>query len=92
MSPWYVPIVSMGQQRGDDPICVTCADVAEIMTIEAMGVEGEAYARSGFGVRQIDISLVADVVVGQQVLVHGGVALGLLSPKDPTRFMMEEQR
>ncbi len=70
--------------------CITCSDEALPYTVVRVDTErglaevsvSEAMGQSG-GMREvteeIDISLVDDVVPGSVVLVHGGVAIALLS-------------
>ena len=70
--------------------CITCSDealpytvvrvdaehgLAEVSVVEAMGQSDEI----GEMTEEIDISLVDDVVPGNVVLVHGGVAIALVS-------------
>ena len=73
--------------------CITCSDealpytvvrvdaehgFAEVSVAKAIGQSGQS---EGMGeiTEEIDISLVDDVIPGSVVLVHGGVAIALLS-------------
>jgi hydrogenase maturation factor len=55
--------------------CITCGDVAEILTVvELRGAD--ALCRKDDGATElVAVELVADVVLGDRVLVHAGVAL-----------------
>ena len=60
-----------------EPHCVTCSDegrVGEVIEVESP----TAYARTACGVEAVDISLVADVRVGDLLLIHAGSALAIL--------------
>jgi hydrogenase maturation factor len=64
--------------------CITCSDAAEELRIEAIGADGA----TGMCVdalehrREVLLGLVPEARVGEQVLVHGGVAL-LVVAGDP---------
>ena len=60
----------------DDGHCVTCADEAVPMRVVAPPVDGVARCADGDG-DEADVmtDLVGRVAVGEQVLVHAGVAL-----------------
>jgi hydrogenase maturation factor len=60
----------------DDPVCITCGDVALATRVLAIGDDGVAECATADGVRSaVEIGLVDDVDVGDTVLVHAGVAL-----------------
>jgi hydrogenase maturation factor len=56
--------------------CVTCADEGVEVRVVGMGQEGLADCVDPAGVRgEVDASLVGEVVPGDALLVHAGVAL-----------------
>jgi hypothetical protein len=56
--------------------CITCADEAlEVRVVRVDAAEGLALVAVGEFEELIDISLVDDVVPGETLLAHGGVAL-----------------
>lgn len=56
--------------------CITCADEALPARIERVDQEaGMALVTVADMTQEIDITLVDDVVPGDQVLVHGGIAI-----------------
>ena len=57
--------------------CITCSDAAEELRIEAIGADGATgMCVDALGHRsEILLGLVPEARVGEQVLVHGGVAL-----------------
>jgi hydrogenase expression/formation protein HypC len=59
--------------------CVTCADEAIPMRIQRIDLErGLALCADADGTcRTVEIALVAPVGIGDRVLVHAGVALGV---------------
>lgn len=79
---WYLQVLSPETERGKEPLCVTCSDAAEVMELAALQPPQEALAIGGRGPVRIDISLVAEPCVGQKVLVHGGVALGIVTGEE----------
>jgi hydrogenase expression/formation protein HypC len=63
-----------GTGTPDGSHCITCGDVAVPMTV--VRVDGAlACCESGQGREHVEIALVGDVVPGDEVLVHAGVAL-----------------
>jgi hydrogenase maturation factor len=60
------------------PGCITCGDVAVVLTVA--GVCGaDARCRDEFGREEsVAVELVGDVVPGDRVLVHAGVAIELI--------------
>lgn len=60
--------------------CVTCSD--EALPVRVLAVDDSGWTAAveeiGGSQREIDISLLDDVAPGQTLLVHGGVALGVL--------------
>lgn len=79
---WYLQAPSQKTELGNEPVCVTCSDAAEVMELAALQPPQEALALGGRGPVRIDISLVAGPCVGQKVLVHGGVALGIVTGEE----------
>ncbi|MGH2494562.1 MAG: HypC/HybG/HupF family hydrogenase formation chaperone [Ktedonobacteraceae bacterium] len=59
--------------------CITCSDealAAKVLRIDQqMGV---AFVSIDDATEEVDITLIDDVVEGDMILVHGGVAIGLL--------------
>jgi len=64
--------------------CITCSDAAEELRIETIGADGSTgMCLDALGHRrEILLGLVPEARVGEQVLVHGGVAL-LVVPAAP---------
>ena len=62
--------------------CITCGDVAVSMFVEKVDVErGLALCADSGGAKQtVEIALVAEVEIGDPLLVHAGVALTRLTP------------
>ena len=62
--------------------CITCGDVAVSMFVEKVDVErGLALCADADGAKQtVEIALVAEVEIGDPLLVHAGVALTRLNP------------
>ena len=59
--------------------CITCSD--EATTVRVLQVEqesGMALVEVENWTEEVDISLVGDVIPGDTLLVHGGVAIALL--------------
>jgi hydrogenase maturation factor len=63
--------------------CITCGDVAVTLTVdELQGADAWCFDAEGRH-ELVAIELVADVCIGDRVLVHAGVALERLQP--PTK-------
>ena len=59
--------------------CITCADEGVVVRVAATGADGMADCVDPEGVRgAVDVALVGEVVPGDALLVHAGVALVLL--------------
>lgn len=66
--------------------CLTCSDDAQPATILRLLPDGwTALADVGGRAQEIDIMLLEGVSVGAVVLVHGGVALAVAPPEEPTQ-------
>ena len=60
----------------DGPICVTCGDVALPMRVVALSEDGLADCEDEDGRHSdVEVALLDGVKVGDQVLVHAGVAI-----------------
>jgi len=60
----------------DDPVCITCGDVAIPMQVLKIGDDAVAECATADGVRSaVEIGLLDGVNVGDTVLVHARVAL-----------------
>ncbi|HWQ11713.1 MAG TPA: HypC/HybG/HupF family hydrogenase formation chaperone [Roseiflexaceae bacterium] len=68
----------MGAERCQDDRCVTCADQALRATVLQIHEAGLALVALADETVEIDITLVDDIAPGDQVLVHGGVAIARL--------------
>ena len=56
--------------------CITCGDEGVVMTVLALEEDGLGACAAPGGAREaVDLSLVAPVEPGDEVLVHAGVAL-----------------
>jgi hydrogenase maturation factor len=67
--------------RCDGPVCLTCADQADLATVRR--VDGDVAVVHPVGApqgRTVDVSLVLPVVPGDEVLVHAGVAIARITP------------
>jgi hypothetical protein len=68
--------VSAGTDPCPGPVCVTCADQAELATVRRLLDDRAVVTPVGEGPAAIvDVSLVAPVAPGDEVLVHAGVAI-----------------
>jgi D-sedoheptulose 7-phosphate isomerase len=67
------------EQGCADGVCVTCGDVALPAAVVRAGEAG-AVVRTAQGEEEADVTLVAPVVPGELLLVHGGVALERVKP------------
>jgi hydrogenase maturation factor len=67
-----------------DGHCITCSDEALVATVLRVEQESSVALVSVQGLtEEIDITLVDTVVAGDQVLVHGGVAVALFTESEP---------
>ena len=72
-----IPTYCIPDEQGH---CITCSDEALPYTVVRVDAAcGLAEVSVGEKTEEIDITLVDDVVPGNVVLVHGGVAIALLS-------------
>jgi len=68
----------------DEAHCITCSDEAlPAKVLEIDDLLGLAQVEVEGQVTEIDVTLVDDVMVGQMLLVHGGVALERLDGGQP---------
>jgi hypothetical protein len=68
--------INCGDESGH---CITCADEAREVCVVSVDQEvGTAIVRVDDLTEEIDITLVENVAVGDQLLVHGGVAIAHL--------------
>ena len=59
--------------------CITCSDEGVEMGVLAVGADGLADCAAPDGVRsQVEVALVGDVLPGDALLVHAGVAIAHL--------------
>lgn len=66
-----------------DGHCITCSDEALVATVLRIEQENSVALVSVQGLtEEIDITLVDTVVAGDQVLVHGGVAVALFTESE----------
>ncbi|BCL79347.1 HypC/HybG/HupF family hydrogenase formation chaperone [Ktedonobacteria bacterium brp13] len=66
-----------------DGYCITCSDAALVATVLRVEQESSVALVSVQGLtEEIDITLVDTVVAGDQVLVHGGVAVALFTESE----------
>jgi hypothetical protein len=74
-----LPTLSLRAACAADDHCITCSDEALSATVVCLDLEaGMAVVAVGDDTADVDISLVDDLQVGQSVLIHGGVAIGLV--------------
>jgi hydrogenase expression/formation protein HypC len=80
-----LPAVPPEPEACHGPTCVTCADQADRVTIvEVDGVDAQVVDDGGRRSR-VDISLVGPVGAGDEVLVHGGVAIAAPGVREGAR-------
>lgn len=61
------------------PVCITCADTAERLTVERVdAARGWARALGPRGPVEVDVTLVGPLAPGAVILAHGGVALAVV--------------
>jgi hydrogenase assembly chaperone HypC/HupF len=72
-------------QIDSDHHCLTCSD--EAIAVRVVQIEpgsGTALVEVGGQTEEIDVMLIEDVVPGDLLLAHGGVAIARLENKDAT--------
>ena len=66
---------------GPGQVCVTCADEGVALRVVSVDATGLAVCRGAEGVeREVETALVGASAVGDEVLVHAGVAIARLPP------------
>lgn len=67
-----------------DEVCITCSDEGQVAEVKAVGEDGSAEVVVGGKTALVDVSLLNQVIAGDLVLVHAGVALTTLGvpPED----------
>jgi hydrogenase maturation factor len=60
--------------------CVTCADAAVAMRVEALAGTRAACRDADGGLTEVATDFVTGLEVGDLVLVHGGIALARIAP------------
>jgi hydrogenase maturation factor len=81
VSPRFIPIESQSVHTscGIDGHCITCSDEAVTVTVVSVDdATGMALVSVENVTEEVDITLIETVVVGDNVLVHGGVAIAHL--------------
>jgi hydrogenase maturation factor len=59
--------------------CITCSDEAIAVTVQRIDQEtGVAFVTVEDTTEEVDITLIDDVAEGDVILVHGGVAIGIV--------------
>lgn len=61
-----------------DEVCVTCSDQAVAVVVVELLADGMAVVDAGSSREEVSVALV-DARVGDNVLVHGGEAIGVVS-------------
>ena len=76
-------MIEPGTEPGTEcsgPVCITCSDAAVLVTVLRL-LDGElAEVDTGQGPPEIVSVALVDAVVGEQVLVHAGEAIGKPAP------------
>jgi hypothetical protein len=62
----------------DDEVCTTCRDEGRLGEVTAVAVGTEATVRTATGAEAIDTTLVGRLAPGDLVLVHAGMAIGMV--------------
>ncbi len=71
--------------------CITCSDEAQPARVVLIDLElGTAMVEIGKQAMEVDITLVEEVVPGDWLLVHGGVAIANLRDQHPTDEASDE--
>jgi hydrogenase maturation factor len=61
--------------------CITCSDEAIAVTVQRIDQEsGVAFVSVEDTTEEVDITLIEDIAEGDVILVHGGVAIGIVEP------------
>ncbi len=60
---------------GPDGVCITCSDQADVAEVIEVVDAHTVQARTAAGLQAVDTTLLADVHVGDRVLVHAGTAI-----------------
>ena len=69
--------------------CITCSDEAIAATVQRIDQEvGVAFVTIEDTTEEVDITLIDDVAEGDVILVHGGVAIGIVE-EDSDRVRAE---
>jgi hydrogenase maturation factor len=64
------------RREGDGPVCITCGDIALVMRVVGVGDDGLARCQGEDGAScDVEVGLLERVRVGDEVLVHAGVAI-----------------
>ena len=59
--------------------CITCSDEAIAATVQHIDSDtGLAVVTIADATEEVDITLIDEIVVGDVILVHGGVAIGIV--------------
>ncbi|CAB1128589.1 conserved protein of unknown function [Candidatus Hydrogenisulfobacillus filiaventi] len=76
---WRFLELGSGKSNAPEPVCITCADAAERLTVETVDVgRGWARALGPQGPVEVDVTLVGPLAPGAVILAHGGVALAVV--------------
>ena len=63
--------------------CITCSDEATAATVQRIDQEsGMAFVTIDDTTEEIDITLIDDIAEGDVILVHGGVAIGIVESNE----------
>ena len=69
--------------------CITCSDEAIAATVQRIDQEvGVAFVTIDDTTEEVDITLIDDIAAGDVILVHGGVAIGIVE-EDSDRVRAE---
>jgi hydrogenase maturation factor len=59
--------------------CITCSDEAIAATVQRVDAEtGIAFVTIKDTTEEVDVTLIDDIAEGDVILVHGGVAIGIV--------------
>lgn len=63
--------------------CITCSDEALAVTVLRINLDtGVAFVTIEDATEEVDVSLIDDVAAGDVILVHGGVAIGIVESNE----------
>ena len=63
--------------------CITCSDEATAATVQRIDQEsGMAFVTIDNTIEEVDITLIDDIAEGDVILVHGGVAIGIVEANE----------